>query len=327
VTRAVIVKATVNTEKPVITLKPGNDVKTEITISVGEDYVEPGYTCEDNVDGDCTELVLKDYENFDPFTIGVHTIKYSYTDSNDNVGEVYRVVEVVEGTEDDRDKTMNYYDSNLPEYNVEENYLPNIPTNYRDRREGSEIKAVVVHWTAAPNQLAINTRQHFVNVDNVSSNYIIGPTGKILSIVPNDKTAYCNGGTAYDELLGKRVPVYTELVYDKFVSEEGYLRHNDYTISIETNPIDSDGNFSNETYTALVRLTADLLIEYGLTVEEGVYRHHDFTSKDCPRVFTNPEDAFQYTRDENNKLIAVTPKSKNAMWEQFKNDVAKAMNR
>jgi N-acetyl-anhydromuramyl-L-alanine amidase AmpD len=215
---------------------------------------------------------------------------------------------------------MNYYDTTLPEYKVVENLLPNETTNYRDRKSGSTIKAVVVHWTAAPNQKAVNTRQHFVESEYVSSNYILGPCGEVLRVVPDDKTAYANGGT----YLGK--PTYTDLVYEQFVSENGYLRHNDFTLSIETNPIDSDGNFSNETYTALVRLTADLLIANNLTTTDGLYQHHDFTTKDCPKIFVNEGESYRYYINDEGQTRAVTPTS-NQMWEQFKSDVRRAMNR
>lgn len=243
--------------------------------------------------------------------------------SNLEIGKSYTMVvennpEWIKEVKTNSSTLMNYYDFNLSEYEVVENLLPNVIGNYRDRKPGSVIKAIVVHWTAAPNQEAINTRQHFVDTEDVSSNYIIGATGEVMRVAPDDKTTYANGGT----YLGK--PSYTELVYERFVSSDGYRRHNDFAISIETNPIDNDGNFSNEAYTALVRLTADLMLANNLNTADGLYRHHDFTSKDCPKLFVNPGESHQYYYNEDGDVRAKTP-TMNLLWEQFKANVDRAM--
>ncbi len=218
-----------------------------------------------------------------------------------------------------RDISINYYDESIPEYTIIENLLDR-DGNFRERKDFEGIKGIVVHWTAAPNQKAINTRQHFVNTKNASSHYILNPSGtEVLRTVPEDKTAFTSGT--------RDSKYYTKLVHDNFVSESGYRRVNDWTISIETNPIDKHGNFSNETYTTLVRLTADKLDEYNLDIDKGLYRHHDFTTKDCPKIFVNKDESWKKHIDPSTgKEMGVTP-TYNAQWTQFKLDVLDAMNR
>ena len=80
---------------------------------------------------------------------------------------------------------------------------------------------------------------------------------------------------------------------------------NDWTISIEVEPIDAKGNFSTKTYTTLVRLVANKLKQYQLDVQNDLLRHYDFAKKDCPKLFYG----------ENNPN-----------WEKFKNAVKAAMN-
>ncbi|MBO5460286.1 MAG: N-acetylmuramoyl-L-alanine amidase [Ruminococcus sp.] len=76
------------------------------------------------------------------------------------------------------------------------------------------------------------------------------------------------------------------------------------TISIECCHWDETGEFTEETYASMVQLTAFLCDKYGLN-EEAVIRHYDVTGKNCPKYFVENEEA----------------------WEQFKTDVAAALER
>lgn len=79
---------------------------------------------------------------------------------------------------------------------------------------------------------------------------------------------------------------------------------NAYTISIEACHPDSTGKFTDATYAAYVALCADICTRWGLDpVHGGLIRHRDVTGKVCPKWFVDHEDA----------------------WEQFKKDVADAM--
>lgn len=74
------------------------------------------------------------------------------------------------------------------------------------------------------------------------------------------------------------------------------------TISIEFCHPDETGKPTEDTYESLVKLTAWLCDLYGLESED-VIRHYDVMGKECPRYFVEDE----------------------AVWEQFKEDVEKAM--
>lgn len=67
-------------------------------------------------------------------------------------------------------------------------------------------------------------------------------------------------------------------------------------------PSGEDGEFTEETYESLVKLTAWLCKELDLTTKD-VIRHYDVTGKACPKNFSEDEGA----------------------WKQFKKDVKKAM--
>ena len=199
---------------------------------------------------------------------------------------------------------INYYNKEQVEYSVAINllYKNGRAWNRRARRPGG-IKAIVVHWTAAPNQKVEATRNWFITNKNISSNYIIGVDGEVLLIVPDEETAFANG---WDKNHPENI---TELCKKRFFTTRNgkeERNHNDWAISIEVEPIDAKGNFSTKTYTNLVRLVADKLKQYQLGVENGLLRHYDFAKKDCPKLFYG----------ENN-----------SNWEKFKSDVKVAMKR
>ena len=74
------------------------------------------------------------------------------------------------------------------------------------------------------------------------------------------------------------------------------------TISIECCHPDENGKFTDATYRSLVQLTAWLCAKYDLTADQ-VIRHYDVTGKICPKYFVEDE----------------------AAWEQFKNNIRKAL--
>ncbi len=131
------------------------------------------------------------------------------------------------------------------------------------------VKDIVIHYVGNPNTSARANRDWYENpLSSVSSHFIVGLEGEVLLCVPLDE-----------------------------VSSASNWRNHD-TISIEVCHPDDSGVFNDKTYASLVKLTAWLLQETGLTAE-NIIRHHDVTGKECPRWFV---------RDP-------------AAWEQFKNDV------
>lgn len=77
-------------EPPVITLTGYQ----EITLYVGDNYYESGYTAIDNCDGDLTANVSIN-NPIDSSTPGVYTITYTITDTNNNSSSVNRTVRVI----------------------------------------------------------------------------------------------------------------------------------------------------------------------------------------------------------------------------------------
>lgn len=141
------------------------------------------------------------------------------------------------------------------------------------------INNIVIHYIANPGTTAQQNRDYFDNLKNqsgsnvtsVSSNFIVGLDGEILMCVPIDEKAYASNDRNGD------------------------------TLSIENCHPNADGEFTEETYDSLVKLTAWLCNELDLTSKD-VIRHYDITGKACPKSFVENEDE----------------------WKKFKKDVKKA---
>ena len=147
------------------------------------------------------------------------------------------------------------------------------PGEYLER-----VNAVVIHYVGNPGSTAEQNRSYFQGLadsgaTSASSNLIVGLDGETLLCVPLNEIAYCSNSRNAD------------------------------TISIEFCHPDDTGEPTEETYDALVRLTAWLCELYDLDPAEDVIRHYDVIGKECPRYYVRNEDA----------------------WLQFRQDVAAAM--
>lgn len=147
------------------------------------------------------------------------------------------------------------------------------PGEYLER-----VNAVVIHYVGNPGSTAEQNRSYFQGLadsgaTSASSNLIVGLDGETLLCVPLNEIAYCSNSRNAD------------------------------TISIEFCHPDDTGEPTEETYDALVRLTAWLCELYGLDPAEDVIRHYDVIGKECPRYYVRNEDA----------------------WLRFRQDVAAAM--
>lgn len=78
-----------DTESPVITLSGANPLTLT---SIGETYIEPGYTSSDNEDGNITAGVVVDDSQLDEDSAGTYVINYTSTDAAGNVGNATREV-------------------------------------------------------------------------------------------------------------------------------------------------------------------------------------------------------------------------------------------
>lgn len=142
------------------------------------------------------------------------------------------------------------------------------------------VNAIVIHYIGNPGTTAQQNRDYFESLKNqsgsntisVSSNFVIGMDGEIIQCIPVDEKSFASNNRNSD------------------------------TISIECCHPGEDGEFTEETYESLVKLTAWLCEELDLGTKE-VIRHYDVTGKMCPKNFSEDEDA----------------------WKQFKRDIKKAM--
>ena len=143
------------------------------------------------------------------------------------------------------------------------------------------VSNIVIHYVGNPGTSAESNRNYFDSLADQdqaqggassSCHFIVGLEGEILQCIPVSEMAYANAP-----------------------------RNND-TIAIETCHPDETGQYNQETYDSLVKLTAWLCRELELSPGD-VIRHYDVSEKGCPRYFVEHEDA----------------------WKQFKKDVNKAL--
>ena len=102
---------------------------------------------------------------------------------------------------------------------------------------------------------------HFVDEKEASSHFSIGTSGEILQNIPLEEISL-----AVEE------------------------RKTD-TISIVCRSNNATGKMKEKTYDSLVHLTAWLVGEYDLKIND-IIRHHDVTGKLCPKYFVEHESAW-----------------------------------
>lgn len=167
-------------------------------------------------------------------------------------------------------------DASEPEIDVQ---LLDVNAYSRPGINTDTITGIVIHYTANPGSTAQENRDYFNSLQytqetEASSNFVIGLDGEIIQCVPTWEVAYASNERNMD------------------------------TVSIECCHPDDSGAFTDETYRALVQLTAWLCEKFDLT-QDDVIRHYDVTGKICPKYFVDHEDE----------------------WSGFKANVGKAMER
>lgn len=130
-----------------------------------------------------------------------------------------------------------------------------------------EVNGIVIHYTANPGTTAENNRNYFEGLATsgetyASSHFIIGIEGEVVQCIPLTEIAYASNDRNYD------------------------------TISIECCHEDETGQFNDATYSTLVHLTAYLMGQYDLEIDD-VIRHYDVSGKNCPKYYVENEDAWE----------------------------------
>lgn len=136
----------------------------------------------------------------------------------------------------------------------------------------TEVKYVVIHYTANPGATGWENRDYFNNLAQTheryaSSHFIIGLDGTIIQCIPMNEISYASNERNVDSL------------------------------SIECCHPTKSGKFTEKTYAALVRLTAWIVKEYNLD-RDHVIRHYDVTGKNCPKYYVKHKDAWNQFKDD-----------------------------
>ncbi len=154
---------------------------------------------------------------------------------------------------------------------VTEEYLT--PNEYsRPGTPLTEVRGLVIHYVANGGTSAENNRNYFEGLKDskatyASSHYIIDLDGEIIQCIPLSEISYASN------------------------------ERNSDTIAIECCHPDDTGRFTTDTYDTLVYLTAWLMGEYDLEIDD-VIRHYDISGKDCPKYFVdNPEKWDEFKED------------------------------
>ena len=149
--------------------------------------------------------------------------------------------------------------------NIKENLLTPNPFS-RPQEKLTSVNGIVVHYVGNPGTSAEANRNYFNSLAKTkstyaSSHFIIDLDGTIVQCIPLDEISYASNS-----------------------------RNND-TISIEVCHPDETGEFTKESYDALVALTKWLCSKYELD-SNAVIRHYDVTGKLCPLYYVEHEDAW-----------------------------------
>lgn len=140
-----------------------------------------------------------------------------------------------------------------------------------------QIHGIVIHYTANPGTSAQQNRDYFEGLKDsqatsVSSHFVVGLEGEIIQCIPSSEIAYASN------------------------------ERNEDTLSIEVCHPDDTGEFTRESYDALVHLTAWLCGKFDLAVG-NVIRHYDVKGKPCPLYYVEHEDAWkQFLLDVENYI-------------------------
>ena len=148
----------------------------------------------------------------------------------------------------------------MPDWIQQEYIEPN--PNSRPQTPLREVNGVVVHYVGNPGTTAQQNQSYFNSLaqtheNYASSHFIIGMDGEIIQCIPMDEIAYCSNERNYD------------------------------TLSIECCHPDDTGEFTEETYASLIKLTQWLCETFRLDTSQDVIRHYDVTGKECPRYYVN----------------------------------------
>jgi N-acetylmuramoyl-L-alanine amidase len=172
------------------------------------------------------------------------------------------------------------------------------------------IKGIILHWVGAPMQRAINTWGWFEtgcpkDKHYSSAHYIIDLNGDIYHAVPDNEVAYHCGSSTKDPASGRIYTDWARSKFGNFAENPAINSPNNCTIGIEMCITDDRGNFTPETMKAASELTAKLIKDNRLTIEE-IGTHYGVVGwKDCPRLWFNDRKKFEVFKEGIKSLMEV----------------------
>lgn len=182
-----------------------------------------------------------------------------------------------------KDKLSKKAEAIKAELNIAEKYIEK--SDYT--RSGDTLKkveGVVIHYVGVSEQTAAQRHTYYNTMkDNEekqigSTHYIVGFGGEIIQCIPLDEIAYASKHRNVD------------------------------TIAIEYVHNDFDGEPEEDTYDAMVKLTAFLVEQYNLKME-NVMLHYEATTYPCPPYYVdNPSKWDQFKKDVQGVLNAANKK-------------------
>lgn len=140
-------------------------------------------------------------------------------------------------------------------------------------------KGIVVHYVGNPGSSAESNRNWFENGAGgayTSAHYIIGLTGEILRLIPENERAQ-HAGKSYASM------------YDAMAKS-----NNGTYIGIECCHPDAGGQFNEKTTEALVEICTEICRQYAFNPASDVKRHFDVTGKMCPLYYINNASAWTH---------------------------------
>lgn len=150
-------------------------------------------------------------------------------------------------------------------------YIPANKENYGGRRALSDIRYIVVHYTANKADRAVNNGEYFKKYITKSSAHYFVDENEIIQSVPDDYVAYSVGGSKYKNTGGG--------------SLYGICK-NANSISVEL--CDSYYGVPKKTAERAAELILDLMDKYNVP-KENIVRHYDVTGKLCPRPYAEDD--------------------------------------
>lgn len=148
--------------------------------------------------------------------------------------------------------------------------------NYGGARTASQIKYIVIHYTANDGDHDEGNANYFKNnVVKASAHYFVDDDSITIS-VPDLFTAWAVGGTKWKDCATTGGGT----MYGKITNAN--------SISIEMCDTQKDGTLkaTEKTMANTAALVKDLMKRYNVPIE-NVYRHFDVTGKHCPAYFMN----------------------------------------